>query len=733
MDALSIPVAGAATGVVLLGVIHLRGGASRPLVSRELRFGADLTAEVVIAALVAVSGLPRGSRVTLDVTADVHGIRHALHADRATLDSLSAQLRGLLPSLRLMPDEQPQPVWTHGAALQWTGSHVLLRTDQIDEVTAALLGVLAPLAPNEAIRLSWTLTPTRRPRLPRRQAADARPGLLEHVLHGSAPARDDHRAIRIKYVGPLLSVRGLLAVRAGDPRRAAHLLGRVVAVIRARRGATGALRARRVNASRLAAEPSTTRGGDLYAPAELAGLLGWPIGAPQLPGLSLGTAPQLVPSPRIPARGRVLARSTWPGQDRALAQPLLGAMSHTLIAGPTGVGKSALLLNLIVQDLRAGRGCLLLDGKGDLAADVLARVPECRVDEVIVLDPAHGGPLPGLRVFGGGSDPELAADLVLGVFRDLFADAWGPRSEQWMRAGLVTLAHSDATTLADLPFLFADAGYRRRLVGRLSDPLLLGTWAGFEAMSAAERASQLAAPLNKLDQLIGRKAVRTILAQSSAGLDLHEALRRGQVVIVSLAPGRIGAPAARLIGALVVYQLFTAVQARAALPASARRPFLAYIDEPTVLGDLPVPLDSLLELGRGFGVGLTLAAQSVTQLPKPVQRALLTNAATLVAFRQGADDAHLLARELPPVSAEALQHLPAFEVVARVGLGPGDVAPVATGRTLPVPKPTSDPASIRRASAERFGVDPDAVDAALRARHQQPPDDGPVGRTRRAQ
>jgi hypothetical protein len=136
-----------------------------------------------------------------------------------------------------------------------------------------------------------------------------------------------------------------------------------------------------------------------------------------------------------------------------------------------------------------------------------------------------------------------------------------------------------------------------------------------------------------------------------------------------------------------------------------------------VFTDIPVPLDSLFELARGLGVGVNLSAQSVTQLPLELQRAALTNAATLVAFRQNADDAKLLARELPGVSAEELQALGRFEIAARIGLAAGDVSPPVTGRTLPPAEPISDPEEVRRESAARYGSNPHDVDAALSERH----------------
>ena len=330
------------------------------------------------------------------------------------------------------------------------------------------------------------------------------------------------------------------------------------------------------------------------------------------------------------------------------------------------------------------------------------------------------------------NNPELAADVVLGVLSDLFKDSWGPLSERYLRAGLVAVAHDPEGTLADVPFVYADPAYRRKLVGRLHDPLVRATFAGFEAMSAGERQQQLAAPLNKLGTLLGRPVVRTVLGQSKPRLDFGEVLRSRKIVIVSLASARVGAPAARLIGALTVFALFQAVQGRAGLAERARSPFMVVIDEPRALGDLPMPLDALLEQARGLGVGVTLAPQSMAQLPKSVREAALTNVATRVVFRQHADDARLLARDLPGVTADELGDLAAYEAVARIGLGPGDVAPAVTIKTTALGKAISDSAALRATSAVRYGVRLAEVDAALDARHRLQPTDVPVGRKRRA-
>jgi hypothetical protein len=754
MDALVVAVgagASVATGVgagALIAKTHAKDG-KRPVSKVELRFGSGLGREAVEAALTAVSGLPRRASIALETIAREDEIKHFLIGEQAPLDNFCGQLRGLIPDVRIEPAQASDlPVWRMGARISWSSRHLLLRTDRADEAAAGLLSALGPLAEDEALLFRIDLRPGRPAPLRERsersgQRRQSSPlDVLDVLFDNKRIDADRVRALKSKHAGPLLHAKITLAVACGHPKRAEHLLGRVISVLRTRRGSLGTIRIRRLGAKGIGrALGRRDTGGDLLSPAELSAAIGWPIGSPRLPGLSLGSAPLLIPDRRIPTSGRILGLSTWPGTEkRTLAQPVVGACSHTLIAGPTGSGKSALIERLVVSDMREGHGCLVIDGKGDLAADLLARVPQDRIDDVIVLDPATGGPVPGFQVFGKTTDPELAADLVLNVLREIFRDSWGVRSEQWLRVGLVTLAHDPEGTLGDLPYVFSDDAYRRRLVAKLNDPLLQATWAAFEAMNPRERANQLGAPLNKLTELLGRRVLRGVLSQVGPGLDVIDVIRKGKIVIVSLAPGRIGAPAARLLGALVCYQLFNAIQARSAVPPQRRKPFLAYIDEPKVLGDIPVPIDAMFELARGLGVGLTLAVQSTAQLPAQIRGAALTNAATLVCFHQNhSDDAELLSRHLSGVSSESLLNLGAFEILARIGLRPGEVSSVVSGRTLPPPPETSDAAHVRRLSAERYGRDLAEVDRTLAERHGQaraPETDvsareGPIGRRRR--
>lgn len=722
----------------LLGAAAVAGVATWALrseqqapVSAVVRFPADLTAVQVETMLGHVAGLSRGATVVFTVEATVEGVRFGLSAPYGPFHSLASALRGIAPEVRV---EEAGPEtdtrFGYGVRLVGRGQWPLLRTDQPEQAVAGLLGGFTGLRRGERLRLQVTLRPAgrvRSPQSPDRSATTA-PGLAGQLGLGRPRlSADELRAVRTKLAARLLGVRMVIAVDATSRGRAEHLLGRVSAACRSRQGGRGHLVVRRLHPTQLqraltdSSGPSILgRPGLLLNPTELVALIGWPVDAPRVPGVTYGTAPRLLPSVRIPSggRGRVFGLSDWPGMTaRRLVQPAAGAATHSLILGPTGVGKSTLVTGLALQQATAGEGFVFLDFKGDAADELLSGLPAKRHHDVVVLDPSAGLPVPGLRTFGRG-DPELTADLLLSTFRGLFERSFGVYSEHFLSLGFRTLAHDPQSTLADLEPLFGNPAFRRRVMSHASDSMLRSAWAALDELSSAQRAEQLASPLRMVGALINRRVIRTVVAQAQPRFDLRQVLHSGQIVVVSLSPGRLGTEATRLLAALLMWELYSAVLARQTLPEAQRRAFGVYIDEPKVLTSIPVPLDSMFELFRGMNVGITLTGQAITQLPKSVQQAALTNASTLVVFRQNArTDAELLARQVPGVSAEQLQHLDKFAAVMRLGLGDGEVAPTVTGTTMPLPEPITDPSQLRQLSAARYGRDADEVDAALLARH----------------
>jgi hypothetical protein len=466
---------------------------------------------------------------------------------------------------------------------------------------------------------------------------------------------------------------------------------------------------------------------------ELAGLLAVPCAEVTPPGVAASGSRVLAPTTDIPSYGRVVAVSTFPGSERPLALSLPDSLRHLHVIGPTGSGKSNLLLNLITQDMQAGRGVVVIEPKGDLVADVLDRIPPERTGDVVLLDPADEERPVGLNLLARpGDSPELVVDQVVGIFRELFAGSWGPRTDDVLRSALLTLVGVPGMTLAEVPLLLADPEFRRPLVARIKDPVALEPfWGWYNGLSDAERASVIAPLANKLRTVLLRRRLRNVIGQAAPVFDFDRALAKRAIVLVPLTKGLLGEDAAALLGSLVVTRLWQAVQARAALPQSDRPLTFAYIDE---FGDYlraELGIEGMLTQARALGLSLTLAHQHLGQLPKTVREAVLANARSRVIFQVAASDAIALARELAPhVTAADLQGLGRWEVVASLSAG-SRIAPPVTATTQAPPPPTGQAATARLRSRSYYGTPREEVEAAIQTRHTGRPAPAAPARRRR--
>ena len=144
---------------------------------------------------------------------------------------------------------------------------------------------------------------------------------------------------------------------------------------------------------RLLAERQLRRGFLLPA-AELAALATLPTDV-AVPGLDRAGA-KPVPAPiAVPTGGRgTKALGLAQVGGHAVALPVADARHHLHVLGATGSGKSTFLTHLILDDIANRRGVVVIDPKGDLAADVLARLPLTVADRLVVIDPDQPNPRP---------------------------------------------------------------------------------------------------------------------------------------------------------------------------------------------------------------------------------------------------------------------------------------------------------------------------------------------------
>jgi hypothetical protein len=735
-----VVVFGVLTTVCILALREVsRRAWQRSLVPYALKLPHGLAAADVAAFLTACTGL-RAKKwqrpfviraLLLELAATSDGIIHHVFIPAALTDVVLAALRAAVPGVVVGRDELYSRQHVMAAAeVGQSGWRKPLVTGRADLISAVLLASLQPLINGERIVVQWVLAPTApvtTPDVSRGQAGRSDPALariLNRMLTTPPVDAQTAKQIRAKQASPLFVASGRIGAVARSSRRARALVARVMAAVHTANAPSAHLY-RALWPSRLVRRWVHKRSAPLVRQPlllntdELAGLVAWPLGDVSLPGLSLGGTKALAPSADISRYGRVVLESMYPGMERPLALSLPDSLRHLHVIGPTGVGKSTLMLGLITQDMQAGRGVVVVDPKGDLVNDVLDRVPHARTDDVVVLDPADEQRPVGLNLLARpGESPELVVDQVVSIFHYLYRDSWGPRTDDILRAALLTLVGVPGMTLAEVPLLLTDPGFRQPLVRRVSDPVALGPfWAWYNALSDGERLQAIGPVMNKLRTFLLRRRLRNILGQAEPRFDFDQALANRNIVLVPLTKGLLGEEAAALLGSLVVTRLWQAVQARAALPAEDRPVTFAYIDEFQDYLHLPIGVEAMLTQARGLGLGLTLAHQHLGQLPASVRDAVLANARNRIIFQVAAGDAQALARELAPdVKAPDLQNLGRFEVVARLSSG-GQVMRPLTGTTLAAPPATGQAAAARLLSRARHGLDRAEVEAAISARH----------------
>jgi hypothetical protein len=688
--------------------------ASSSLVWRQIHWHRPLEVARVVGCLRQWAADQRSPRIVLEARADASGITYLLGVPRAALGQVSSPLHNLLGATVLKAHVEREPVAAAGR-LKASTRHRPLRLDDPEAIVRAALAALTHVASGELLVLQIVLGPRRVPlAVPNQSPSSVVAPLWEVAWRGNGGQIDGEKrtALRAKVAdhGFACTIRLGAAAPSADRRRAL-LLG-LVAAVRTSEAAGAHLRLvperpRRLNA---AARP-------WFWPlrlgvAELAGLTAWPLGDDELPGLPALHPRRLPPAPGTTGEARVLAESTAPGTNARLVLDVRSALHHLHVVGPTGTGKSTLLGNLIGQDIAAGRAVVVVEPKGDLVNDVLARVPASRRDDIVILDPNDSAPV-GLNPLAvHGRRPELVADGVLAIFKQLYGESVGPRSQDILYACLLTLAQRSDASVVMLPLLLTNPGFRRSLTAGIRDPLTLEPfWAGFEAWSDAERATAVAPVMNKLRPLL-RPGLRGVLGQRQPRFDVRSVFTERKVLLVPLRRGVIGPEAASLLGSLVLSELWAAVQGRSAIPAAKRHPVMVYIDEVQDYLHLPTDLGEALAQARGYGVGFTLAHQFLGQLPREMRGAVLANARSRVCFQLPHEDAVVMAKGHPELAAEDFTALGQYEVYASLYAG-GQVTAYASGRTLPPSLPVSNTDELRRRSRERYGQPLDAVEAGF--------------------
>lgn len=299
---------------------------------------------------------------------------------------------------------------------------------------------------------------------------------------------------------------------------------------------------------------------------------------------------------------------------------------HMYLIGKTGMGKSTILENMIVEDINAGKGVAVVDPHGELAEKIIQYIPSDRVNDVIYFNPADiEYPVafnivehvePHLR--------HLVASGLLGVFQKQWADSWGPRLEYILRNAILAILEYPGSTLLAITRMLSDKKFRKKVVDKIQDPVVKSFWVNEFAGYADKFASEAVSPIqNKVGQFLSSSLIRNIVGQVKSTIDMRKIMDEGKILIMNLSKGRIGEDNSALLGAMMITKIQLAAMSRVDIPESERPDFYLYVDE--FQNFATDSFANILSEARKYRLNLILAHQYIEQLNEKVKFAVFGN------------------------------------------------------------------------------------------------------------
>ena len=401
----------------------------------------------------------------------------------------------------------------------------------------------------------------------------------------------------------------------------------------------------------------------------------------------------------------LLGTSNWRGQRQPFGIKAADRRQHFHVIGKTGMGKTTLLENMIIQDMEQGLGVGVVDPHGDLAIRLLRFVPRQRINDVVYFNPQDVEWPFSLNPFEhvGADRRHLVAASLMSVFEKLFASSWGPRMAHILRNSILALLEVPGSTLLGIPRLLCDTDYREKVLAKVTDPKVRDFWMSeFAAYQSGFRAEAFSPVLNKVGAFLSSPLVRNLVGQARSKLNFRALMGDGKILIANLPKGAIGEENQMLLGSLLITKLQLAAMERVSMPEAQRRDFHLYCDE--FQNFATRSFVDILSEARKYRLNLTLAHQYLGQLDPKLKEAVLGNVGTVISFRVGAADAAELEAEFSPeFSRQDFVRLPPHSIYLRLCIDGLSSRPFSADVLPPREEPTRNSQdTIVRLSHERY-------------------------------
>lgn len=402
----------------------------------------------------------------------------------------------------------------------------------------------------------------------------------------------------------------------------------------------------------------------------------------------------------------LFAKTNFRGQERAFGIKTDDRRRHMYIIGKTGMGKTNLLENMVIQDIQEGHGVAYIDPHGDTAEKLISAIPAHRINDVIYFNPADQDFPIALNVMEKVDEKyrHLIASGLIAVFKKLWADSWGPRLEYILRNAILALLEYPGSTLLGVMRILVDKKYRQRVIDKVTDPVIKSFWTEEFTKWNDRVLQEVVSPIqNKVGQFLTSSLIRNIVGQTQSAFDLRDVMDSQKILIMNLSKGRIGEDISGLLGAMMISKIQLAAMERVNTPESERKDFYLYVDE--FQNFATESFANILSEARKYRLNLILANQYILQLEEEVQNAIFGNVGTIISFRVGATDAEFLEKEFEPVFMQNdIVNLPKYNVYLKLMIDgiAGDAFSATTLPPIPILNAVEKEEMVIKISRERY-------------------------------
>lgn len=413
--------------------------------------------------------------------------------------------------------------------------------------------------------------------------------------------------------------------------------------------------------------------------------------------------------------------TNWRNQKQSFGIRDEDRLGHIYVIGKTGTGKSTLLINMAVSDIKKGKGLCVIDPHGDMAETLLHHIPEERINDVIYFNPRD-------EDFPVGFNPlkavhpkyhHLAASGLVSTFKKIWAESWGPRMEYILRFSLLTLLEYPDATLLDIQPLLTDMLFRNKVLSYVTNEHTLAFWRNeFDKYPPALRAEAITPILNKTGVFLTCVPLRNTVGQKTNGFRMQEVLDKGKILIANLSKGELGEDASSILGSMLVTAIQLAALFRATQSEHTRKPFYLYVDE--MHSFISLSFADILAEARKYKLSLFLTHQYIEQLHEKIRSAVFGNVGTVIAFRIGAADAEYLAKEYHPEFDEGdFVSLPKYSMYLKLMIDGATSRPFSAFSLPPAAETFPHKQEVIRSSQQQWGTASALVEQSIFERYRK--------------